>query len=152
MAKTKPADEFDGIPRLKLYSIIRATRGELARSNEKLAEAEANYDKAWGVAADWKERTNRVEKDNRNLETSRDALQRMVEVLSGQVNRCVGFIAAKMGDHPAEEAKPETMVPDKDYDNWQHRDGRARAMGETPPEEPPKHWRKALGLETGYTF
>lgn len=149
MSKTeKPIDEFAGVSRRKLIADLKVARSEATRANEKLAGARDDYNKAWTVANDWKERCQKVEKDNKVLERERDGLKQAVEVLAGQVNRCIGFISAKLEEHPAPEAKPEaTKNTDRDYENWRHNEAVMRSYSGEGQPEPVKHWRRFLGLE-----
>ena len=130
-------DEFDGVSRKLLIVKLRVARGELARTSEKLVEAEVEKGRNWEVASDWKTRC-------KTFEAKSEGLERAVEKLAGQLNRCMGFIAAKLEEHPAEESKPDNPMKlnrDFEYAN------RARMMTGEPMEQRRKTWREYLGLD-----
>ena len=103
---------------------LAAMAARNAENSEWKNEARAN-------AAEWKAHAEKLDKVRNELGNRVDRLETKNKELQGQLNRCIGYIAAHHAEHPAPEATPAGREETRDMGSYMR---------------PVPKWRSDLGL------
>lgn len=125
-----------------------AARNESAALQNQLETLQTGYDdlreqktKSWEVAGRWEKRAGELERDKSNLEQELGEKARHGRYLQGQIDRCIGYIAAHHQEHPVPEAVPK--VETRAVDEYLSRPN----SGGGWTSKPRSQWRDDLGID-----